>query len=92
MICFSQLAKAQSRDSLKEDTKYRSDKKSNPLYIVDGIKNTNDLKGIDPSNIQGISVLKGKAAFDLYGSAGANGVILITMKHLHPVDSLKTKD
>ncbi|CAL2085624.1 SusC/RagA family TonB-linked outer membrane protein [Tenacibaculum sp. 190524A02b] len=40
----------------------------------------NQASDIDPSNIASMSVLKGAAATALYGSRGANGVILITTK------------
>ncbi len=38
------------------------------------------LNGIDPSNIESVEVLKDAAATAIYGSRGANGVILITTK------------
>ena len=40
----------------------------------------NSASDIDPSNIESMSVLKGAAATAIYGSRGANGVILITTK------------
>ncbi|GAB2869774.1 hypothetical protein GCM10027044_34760 [Hymenobacter ruber] len=54
-----------------------------PLFIVDGrpIEGL-DLKSIVPDDIDRIEVLKGNAATALYGSRGANGVILIFLKHL----------
>jgi TonB family protein len=52
-----------------------------PLYIVDGKKGTaSDFKSIKPNDIESISVLKNKAAIDLYGKDAVNGVIVITMK------------
>lgn len=60
-----------------------SDDKS-PLLIVDGtsmpysmLKDTNQLK---PSNIKSLKVLKDSSAIAVYGSKGANGVILIETK------------
>lgn len=50
----------------------------NPLYVIDGIPAS--LGKVDMNDIQKISVLKGTAATSLYGSRGANGVILITTK------------
>lgn len=41
---------------------------------------SSDLSGIDPGNIAKITVLKGLAATNAYGSEGGNGVILITTK------------
>ncbi len=68
---------------------------SQPLWVVDGTPfiNFDSDKGpmdgadfgngaldIDPSNIESISVLKGANAAALYGSRGANGVIVVTTK------------
>jgi TonB family protein len=53
--------------------------KGKPLYLLDG-KEIKDLNGIDPNNIQSISVLKDKSAILLYGLKGDNGVIIITTK------------
>lgn len=54
---------------------------SAPLYIVDGMPYDGDLSAIDPSDIASTTVLKDATATSLYGSRGANGVILITTKH-----------
>ncbi len=51
-----------------------------PLYIVDGFVSDNGMRGLDPSDIASIDVLKDASATAIYGSAGANGVILITTK------------
>jgi len=52
-----------------------------PLYIVDGKKGiASDFKNINAKDIESISVLKNKAAIDLYGKDAVNGVIVITMK------------
>ncbi|HWB26218.1 MAG TPA: TonB-dependent receptor [Chitinophagaceae bacterium] len=42
---------------------------------------SNALAGINPDDIETINVLQGPAATGIYGSAGGNGVILITTKH-----------
>ena len=52
---------------------------SDPLYVVDGVPQTSAPK-INPSEIKSISVLKDASACAIYGSRGANGVILITTK------------
>ncbi len=68
-----------------------------PLFIVDGVpfssgtnSQGNFVNGnngssrfidLDPNNIESINVLKGLAAANLYGTAGRNGVILITTKN-----------
>ncbi len=52
---------------------------SSPLIIIDGVRGR-DLNSYDPENIQSFTVLKDAAATAVYGSLGANGVILITTK------------
>ncbi len=53
-----------------------------PLYVIDGIPKDGDsvLIQINPEDIEAISIMKGAAATALFGSRGANGVILITLK------------
>lgn len=51
-----------------------------PLYVVDGIIGVSDIGLINPSNIESLEVLKDASATAIYGSRGANGVILITTK------------
>ncbi|MCH4822662.1 TonB-dependent receptor [Gramella lutea] len=67
---------------------------SQPLFIVDGvplvsrnnsalnsnIQPTNPLADINPNDIKSITILKDAAAASIYGSRGANGVVLITTK------------
>jgi TonB-linked SusC/RagA family outer membrane protein len=48
--------------------------------LVDG-PGTNRLADLDPSIVESMNILKGTAATALYGSAGANGVIIITTKN-----------
>ena len=68
----------------------------NPLYVIDGVPMVNrvltsagigggydqgdGLSALNPDDIESISVLKGANAAILYGSAGANGVVMITTK------------
>ncbi len=53
---------------------------NSPLYVVDGfIKD--DIRDIAPSEIQDITVLKDASSTAIYGSRGANGVIIITTKN-----------
>ncbi|PKV52904.1 TonB-linked SusC/RagA family outer membrane protein [Aquimarina sp. MAR_2010_214] len=52
---------------------------SDPLYIVDGMKVSN-LENIAPSDIANIEVLKDAASSAIYGTQGANGVVIITTK------------
>ncbi|MGL4780992.1 MAG: SusC/RagA family TonB-linked outer membrane protein, partial [Bacteroidales bacterium] len=52
----------------------------NPLYVVDGVPYEGSMNSIAPNDIESMTVLKDAAANSLYGSRGANGVILITTK------------
>lgn len=51
-----------------------------PLYVVDGVAYDGDISSIDPSDIASTTILKDATATSLYGSRGANGVIVITTK------------
>jgi len=53
---------------------------NSPLYIVDGFARES-IKDIAPSEIQSIDVLKDASSTAIYGSRGANGVIIITTKN-----------
>ncbi|MBS1604290.1 MAG: TonB-dependent receptor [Bacteroidetes bacterium] len=61
---------------------------SEPLYVVDGLQisnggNVNDvspLASINPEDIESVDILKDASATAIYGSRGANGVVLITTK------------
>lgn len=52
-----------------------------PLVLVDGIEG--DLMTVAPENIESIDVLKDASAAAIYGTRGANGVIIITTKEAH---------
>jgi len=52
---------------------------SDPLYIVDGIP-VDGIDFLNPNDIETINVLKDAASAAIYGSRGANGVVLITTK------------
>ncbi len=51
---------------------------SAPLYLIDGVGG--DISTLNPADIESIDVLKDAASAAIYGSAGANGVVLITTK------------
>jgi TonB-linked SusC/RagA family outer membrane protein len=53
---------------------------SSPLFVVDGFPFDGNINSISPSDIESISVLKDATASSLYGSRGANGVIIVTTK------------
>ena len=54
---------------------------ANPLYVVDGVQVGSNADFVNPSDIESIEILKDASATAIYGSAGANGVIMITTKH-----------
>ncbi|MBP9031417.1 MAG: TonB-dependent receptor [Dysgonomonadaceae bacterium] len=51
-----------------------------PLYVVDGIASTDLFNSLDVNDIQSIEVLKDASSTAIYGSRGANGVVLVTTK------------
>lgn len=54
---------------------------NDPLYVIDGIPMTaGSIADINPSDIESMEILKDASATAIYGSRGANGVILVTTK------------
>ncbi len=54
---------------------------NSPLYVVDGIPLiTGGIENINPNDIEAIDVLKDASATAIYGSRGANGVVIVTTK------------
>lgn len=51
-----------------------------PLYVLDGIPWEGSLNDINPDDVAAVDVLKDASSTAIYGSRGANGVILITTK------------
>lgn len=52
-----------------------------PLYVIDGVERSSTLFSVmDPSEIESFTVLKDAAATAVYGTKGANGVVIITTK------------
>ncbi len=51
-----------------------------PIYVVDGVIVTYDLREINPNDIQSIDVLKDASAAAIYGSRASEGVVIITTK------------
>lgn len=49
-----------------------------PLVVLDGIPFSGSINDIDPNSIRSIDILKDASATAIYGSRGANGVILVT--------------
>ncbi len=53
---------------------------SEPLYVVDGVPFNGNINSIAPQDIESMTFLKDASANALYGSRGANGVIIVTTK------------
>jgi len=53
---------------------------ASPLIVVDGYPITGSIATINPNDIESLEVLKDAASAAIYGSRGANGVILVTTK------------
>ena len=53
---------------------------SQPLFVVDGVPYSGGTSNINPDDVETTTLLKDAAATALYGSRGANGVIMITTK------------
>jgi len=51
---------------------------NDPLIVLDGIPYTGGISDISPDDIKSMDILKDASAAAVYGSRGANGVILIT--------------
>lgn len=52
---------------------------NDPLILVDGME-TPDISGISPDMVESIDVLKDASSTAMYGSRGANGVLIITTR------------
>lgn len=53
---------------------------NDPLYVLDGIPMAGGIGDLNPTDIESIEVLKDASATAIYGSRGANGVVLVTSK------------
>ncbi len=52
---------------------------ASPLFVVDGML-TDDISYLNPNDVESVEVLKDASATAIYGSRGANGVIIVTTK------------
>ncbi|WP_324678031.1 TonB-dependent receptor [Hymenobacter sp. GOD-10R] len=52
---------------------------SNPLYVIDGLWSDN-IRDLNPNDVESLTVLKDASSTAVYGSRGANGVVIITTK------------
>lgn len=53
---------------------------ADPLYVVDGVQVGSSIDFLNPNDIESIEILKDASATAIYGTRGANGVIMITTK------------
>jgi TonB-linked SusC/RagA family outer membrane protein len=53
---------------------------NNPLVVLDGIPFAGSIGDINPNDIKSVDILKDASATAIYGSRGANGVIMVTSK------------
>ncbi|MDH7464389.1 TonB-dependent receptor [Chitinophagaceae bacterium 26-R-25] len=53
---------------------------TNPIYVVDGTILESNFNTLNPDDIESVQVLKDASATAIYGSRGANGVVLVTTK------------
>ncbi|KEO75558.1 SusC/RagA family TonB-linked outer membrane protein [Anditalea andensis] len=60
---------------------------SDPLYVVDGVV-MEDIRFMNPNDIESLEVLKDASATAIYGSRGANGVIMVTTKRGSKTDGI----
>lgn len=51
-----------------------------PLYVIDGVPSQSGLRTLNPEDIESIDVLKDASSCAIYGSRGANGVVIVTTK------------
>ena len=63
-----------------------------PLWIVDGMPYDGDLNNLNMADIESMTVLKDAASNALYGSRGANGVIMVTTKSAKVGDAIVNVD
>ncbi|MGD0340251.1 MAG: TonB-dependent receptor [Bacteroidales bacterium] len=53
---------------------------NDPLFVIDGVPTTGGMETINPNDVESMEVLKDASATAIYGSRGANGVIMVTTK------------
>ena len=65
---------------------------NDPLYVLDGIPLAGNIDDVNPNDIAGIEILKDASATAIYGSRGANGVVIVTTKRGKPGKSVVAYD
>lgn len=82
---------AEMQQDKKNTTSLSNTAKNKPLVFADG-KEVENISDIDPNTIERMNVLKDKAATDLYGEKGKNGVILLELKEGTKIQNKGAKD
>jgi beta-lactamase regulating signal transducer with metallopeptidase domain len=80
---YIRINNADTKDTIRTFVTFMDESKTDviPLCIIDGKEvDIKVMKALDPGAIHSISVLKDKAAIDIYGDKGKNGVLVITLK------------
>ena len=54
---------------------------ADPLYVVDGVQVGTSIDFLNPADVESIEILKDASATAIYGTRGANGVVMITTKN-----------
>lgn len=67
-------------------------KSNEPLYVVDGLVRESGLEGLNPEDIASMQILKDASSTAIYGSRGANGVVIITTRRGKQGESSITLD
>ena len=77
-----EMTQASTRPGATMDIRIRGSRSltasNDPLVVLDGIPFAGSLSDVNPSDIKSIDILKDASATAIYGSRGANGVILVT--------------
>ena len=74
--------KENASDSIHIRGEHTFNGNSQPIFVIDGVQGGN-LSTLNPNDIESIEVLKDASSTAIYGSQGANGVIVVTTKHGH---------
>lgn len=77
------ISKSNARPGASYDVNIRGlnsiDYDNTPLYVIDGVMG-GDMNALNPADIESIDILKDASSTAIYGSRGANGVVIVTTK------------
>lgn len=66
---------------------------SDTLYVINGIPtNSEEIKKISPNSIKSVNIIKGNEATSIYGSRGANGVVVVTTKNMDDYTTIEEQE